>query len=271
MKLRKALEKKLTKNELSHLKTSFDIIGDIAILEIPPQLVKKQKTIAETLMKLHKNIKTVCKKGSERKGELRLRIIKYVAGRKSTETIHTEFGCKYKLDVRKVYFSPRESTERDRIAKQVVNGEIVMVMFAGIGPFSILIAKRKKTDVISVELNKDACKYTKENTHLNSVAASVDVLCGDVKRVCKPFISKCDRIVMPLPKSGYKFLDTAFKCLKPRGGVIHFYYTGSMEEAEKHIKRSSDKLNKKIKILRKNRVLPYAPRVWKVCLDVKVK
>lgn len=271
MNLKQALEKKLTKKEMGFLKTSFDIVGDIAIMEIPSELTKKQKLIAETLMKIHRSVKTVCKKSSERKGELRLRDIKYVAGRKTTETIHTEFGCKYRVDIKKTYFSPRESTERDRIAKLVDNGEIVMVMFAGVGPFPILIAKRKKVQVYSVELSRDAYKYAKGNTHLNKVAARVDIIQGNVRKVCKPYYGKCDRIVMPLPKTGYKHLDIAFKCLKNRGGIIHFYYAGTFEETEKHIKKTADKLNKKIKILRKVKVLPYAPRIWKVCLDVRVK
>jgi len=271
MNLRQALTKKLTKKEMEFLKTSFDIIGDIAIIEIPKELVKKQKLIAETLMKIHKNVKTVCRKASERKGELRLREMRYIAGRRSTETTHKEYGCNYRLDIRKVYFSPRESTERDRIARLTDNGETVMIMFAGVGPFSILIAKRKKAEVISVELNKDACRYAQENMHLNRVASRVDVVCGDVRKVCRPFFGRCDRVVMPLPREAHRYLDVAFKSLKPKGGTIHFYYAGSFEEAGKHIKGCADKLNKKTKILRKVKVLPYAPRVWKVCLDVRVR
>lgn len=270
MNLRKALKGKLTKKELGYLKTSFDIIGDIAILEIPSELVKKQKIIAENVMKIHKNVKTILKKGSERRGKLRLRDLKYVAGRKNTETIHTEFGCRYKLDVKKTYFSPRESTERDRVASLVRNGETVIIMFAGVAPFSVLIAKRKDVEVYSVEINKDAHKYAVKNIHLNRVAAKVDAIRGDVRKVCKPFYGKCDRVIMPLPKEGYRFLDIAFACLKPHG-VLHFYFAGSMEQAEKNIKRIADKLNRKTGILRKIKVLPYAPRVWKVCLDVEVK
>ena len=270
MNLREALSKKLTKKEMGFLKTSFDIIGDIAIIEMPSELVKKQKTIAETLMKIHNNVKTVLKKGSKRRGELRLRDLKYIAGRRNTETIHTEFGCRYKLDVRKTYFSPRESTERDRIANLVRNGETIMVMFAGIAPYSILIAKRKNADVYSVELNKDAYGYAKENIHLNHVAAKVEVIRGDVRKVCKPHYGKCDRVVMPLPKEGYNFLDIAFKCVKPKG-IVHFYLTGSFEEAEKYIKGTAKKINRKVRIKKKTRVLPYSPGVWKVCLDVEVK
>ncbi len=271
MNIKDLLQNKLSQKELESLKTSFDIIGDIAIIEIPPELTKKQKIIAEGIMKIHKHVKSVYKKASAREGELRLRDIKYVAGRRKTETVHKEFGCNYKLDVKKVYFSPRESTERGRVANEVNNGETVMVMFAGVGPFSILIAKRKDVNVYSVEINRDACKYAKENTHINRVAAKVDIVCGDARVVCKKFYGKCDRVVMPLPKEGYRFLDVALKCIKPKGGIIHFYYAGSFEEAKKKIKEAANKLKRKVKIMKKVKVLPYAPRIWKVCLDVEVK
>ncbi len=221
-------------------------------------------------MKVHRNVRTVCRKGSERKGELRLRDIVYVAGSRKTETVHAEFGCRYKLDVRKAYFSPRESTERERIAGLVKNGETVMVMFAGVAPFPILIAKRKNATVYSVELNKDACNYAKENLHLNRVAARVDVICGDARIKCKPYYGKCDRVVMPLPKQGYMFLDVAFRCLKERG-MVHFYYAGSEDEAESHIKSCAKKMKKSIVIKRRVRVLPYSPGKWKLCLDVDVR
>jgi tRNA (guanine37-N1)-methyltransferase len=53
MDLRQKLSKKLSKREMKFLKTSFDIIGDIAVIEIPDELMKKQKLIAETLMNIH--------------------------------------------------------------------------------------------------------------------------------------------------------------------------------------------------------------------------
>lgn len=79
---------------------------------------------------------------------------------------------------------------------------------------------------------------------------------------------------MPLPKEGYMFLGEAFACLKPKGGVIHFYSYAHEEnlfqEAEGLVKRAAKKAGRTVKVVERRKVLPYGPRVFKVCLDVKV-
>ncbi|MFH1445037.1 MAG: class I SAM-dependent methyltransferase family protein, partial [Nanoarchaeota archaeon] len=161
MKLKELLKDKLTKKELEILKISFDTVGDIAIIEIPDELKKKEKYIANSIVSLHPHIKTVCKKTSGREGEFRTRSMKKILG-KSTETIHKEHGCKYKMDVTKVYFSPREATERQRISSQVDSGEKILVMFSGVGPYAIAIAKNHPdANIYAIEKNPAGHKYAK--------------------------------------------------------------------------------------------------------------
>ena len=76
---------------------------------------------------------------------------------------------RFMVDVEKCYFSPRLSTERARIADLVEDGEVVLNMFAGVGPYSITIAKRKKAEVYSNELNEAAYRLHLENNRLNKV------------------------------------------------------------------------------------------------------
>ncbi len=264
MDLKEALKDKLTKKELQYLKTSFDIVGNIAILEIPPELVKKEKIIAQTLLKLHKNLKTVCKKTSERKGVYRLRGLKKLAGN-GFETIHKESGCQFKLDVRKAYFSVRESTERLRLTEKVKPKEKVLVLFSGIGPFGIVIAKKQPACFVDmIEINPVACKYVEENIRINKVSDRVNSFCGDVRKINEK-LGKYDKIIMPLPETAYKFLDIAVQHCK-KGGTIYLYCIMGEEnkEIESEIKKN------KLKILNKRNVLPYAPGVWKVCLELKV-
>jgi tRNA (guanine37-N1)-methyltransferase len=274
MNIKDVLRNILSETEIENLRTSFDIIGNVAILEIPEELEKREKIIAEAITKVHKNIKTVCRRMNERKGKFRLRKIKTIIG-KETETVHTEFGCKFKLDVKRVYFSPRESTERKRIADLVKDGETILVMFAGIGPYAIIIGKHKKSvkSIYCVELNKSACEYMKENVKLNKLQDKIETICGDVKDKCETFYGKCDRVIMPLPLEGYKYLPIAIKCLKKKG-VIHFYHTAREDdlftEAEKLIREACNKEGKKLRILGRKKVLPYAPRVWKICIDAEV-
>ncbi len=272
MNLKEALKDKLTEKELKNFVKSFDIIGDIAILEIPKELEKKEKEIAEVVVKIHPRIKTVCKKSGERFGEFRLRKMKILFG-KETETIHKEYGCKFKLDVTKVYFSPRESTERQRIAEQIKPKEKILVMFAGIGPYAIIIAKKQpKAKVYAIEINPDAYNYMVENIKLNKVEYQVIPILGDVNKECPKYFNFFDRIVMPLPKGAYEFLSLAIKCLKSKG-IIHFYYWGgedAFQKAEELIKNECKKLGKKYKILNKRKVLPYGPRTYKICIDFQV-
>lgn len=275
MDLKDVLKGKLEPEELDSLKTSFDIIGDVAIMEIPEELENREKIIAEGLMKVHKHVKTVCKKATERKGKERLRELKVIAG-DGTETVHKEHGCRFKLNVKGVYFSPRESTERQRIAEQVKPDETVLVMFAGVGPYVIEIAKKQPevNKVYGIEINERAYNYMKMNVKMNQVQTKVETILGDVKEMCEGIYEKCDRVVMPLPLDAYKYLDVALKCLGREGGIVHFYSTGPEEdlfgEAETVLKEKCEKNKKNVKVIDRVKVLPYAPGVWKVCIDAEI-
>ncbi len=145
-------------------------------------------------------------------------------------------------------------------------------MFSGIGPYGIVIAKKyPASDVTCVELNKAALKYSDENVRLNRLK-NVKNYCGDVRKIC-PKLGKFNRIIMPLPMGAEDFLDVAFKNIK-KNGIIHFYSWGEesnmFENATKVLRQKAKAAKKKIRVVCKKKVSPYAPRKWKVCLDVKV-
>jgi len=259
---------------------SFDVIGSkekaVAIVEIPEELKQKEKSIAESIMQLNKNVKSVLKKVSERKDELRLRKYELIAGDTNTEVVHKEYGYLLKLDPKKAYFSPREGTERQRITEQVKPNETVLVMFSGIGVIPIAIVK-KKTEVYKIygiEINPSAYHYAVENVRVNKLGHKIVLIRGDVSNVCKKFKEKFDRIVMPLPFGAESFLDIAINCLK-ENGIIHFYNWGKegnlFSNALKLIEENTKKLNKNFEILGRRKVLAYAPRKWKICMEFKVK
>ncbi len=277
MGLKEILRGKLSEEELKILPRSFDIIGSrekaVAIIEIPEELKGKEKIVAEGIMKLNKNVKSVLKKASERKGIERLREYELLAGDENTEVVHKEYNYWLKLDPRKVYFSPREATERQRIASKVKNGEKVLVMFSGVAPFCIAIAKKKNVKVYGVEINEEAHRYARINVGMNGLSDKIILVRGDAREVCPRIKEKFDRIIMPLPFGSENFLDVALKCIK-KGGIIHFYTLGSeenlYEDGIKVIESEAKKSKKKVEILEKRKVLPYAPRRWKVCIDFKV-
>ena len=260
---------------------SFDIIGTVVIIELPALSLRKkapkeiEKETVKYIRKTHPNVKTILKKQSNRKGEFRLRALKKIFGTE-TKTTHKEYGMQFRLDVAKAYFSPRESTERQRIAGQVKPKENVLVMFAGIGPYAIAIAKKqpKVGKIYAIEINPVAVKYMEENIRINNVGDKIIPISGDAKKKAKQFYDKCDRIVMPLPLEAHKFLSIALKCLKKKG-TIHFYSIGKgndlFSEPEKIIKKECKKEKVKYKIISRKKTLPYGPRRFKVCIEFSVR
>ncbi len=273
--LKALLQKKLSKEELSLLVRGFDQLGNIAIIEIPKELEKKQKLIGEGVLKLNKSIKTVCKIKGEHKGKYRIQPIEIIAGEKNFIAHYKEFGCRFEFDVRKTFFSPRLGNERKRICEKIKKGEIVGVFFAGIGPFAVIFAKNSPLKkAVAIELNPQAFKYLEKNISLNKVEEKVEAIKGDVKKVVpKKFKKTFNRIVMPLPKGGENFLKEAILALKPKG-IIHFYQFVLREEMFKEplkkIEKNTKALKKRFKILLKKQVRSFSPSRIQVVIDFKV-
>ncbi|MCB9358524.1 class I SAM-dependent methyltransferase family protein [Candidatus Woesearchaeota archaeon] len=271
MKLRDILAKKLTKKEMEFMTTSFDIVGDIAVIEIKPELEKKEKIIGEAILAMHKNIVTVCKRVGLHSGKFRTQKLRIIAGKRSKETVHKESGCRLKLHVEKCYFSVRSGTERLRIASMIKPKEDILVMFSGIGPFVCVIGKNcKYNSITGIELNPIAHKYAVENVEMNKIK-SVKMVLGDVREVV-PKMSKFDRIVMPLPRTAEEFLNTALTVAK-KGTIIHLYGFLGEEEFEEHKKKiiSICKDNGfKIKIKDLIKCGQFSPKVFRICVDFEV-
>ena len=183
------LENELTEEEIENLRTSFDTIGDIVILEIPDNLQNKKHIIGDAALKFTKR-KAIYMKKSAIKGTTRVRDLEFLSGVDDSVTIHKEHGARLKLDVREVYFSPRLATERKRVMESVKNGEKILDMFCGIGPYPIVIARNKNADITAVDINEAAIKYLNENIRLNKLKGSIEAYCGDIAEVSKSFNSK---------------------------------------------------------------------------------
>jgi tRNA (guanine37-N1)-methyltransferase len=261
----------------------YDVIGSkdkaIAIIEVRDEDARAgvEKERASAIMSRNRHIVSVLKKESAREGEFRVREYSLVAGDSDTEVLHVENGYKLLVDPQKAYFSNRESTERMHVASQVRPGELVMVMFAGIGPYAIAIAKARPDvqKVIAVESNPEAVRYMEHNVRINKLSHKVQPVQGDVRDACKPWYGMCDRVVMPLPLGAGEFLDIAFECSK-RGAVVQLYSWGNEADgsiytaAEKTIESFAKKAGRTYDIIGRRKVLPYAPGRYKVCVEFKV-
>ncbi|MFH0923083.1 MAG: class I SAM-dependent methyltransferase family protein, partial [Candidatus Micrarchaeota archaeon] len=223
-RLSDALKSDLSKSQLAKLVSSYDLVGDIAIIEIPKALESKKKTIGKALLASNGRLRTVLRKASAMNGKFRVRKFEFLAGEKKTETVYKESGGIFKLDLAKTYFSIRLSHERLRIADQVREGEKILALFAGVGPFPIIIARRKTdVEIVAIELNPLATRMMKENVLLNGVQNKVKVIQGDVNEILPAkFKNWADRIIMPLPHTGENFLDASLKAAR-KGCIVHFY------------------------------------------------
>jgi tRNA (guanine37-N1)-methyltransferase len=256
---------------------SFDLIGDIAIIELSPATEPFEKRIAEALMKIHKNIKIVYSKAGPITDNQRLRPLHHVLGANRTETIHKELGCLFKIDISKAFFSPRLSTEHLRVAQQVQPGECVVDMFAGVGPFSILIAKRlNNVQVHAIDANPDAANLIAENARMNRVQDRIKVWSSDARVIIENYLlGKATRVIMNHPSQTREFLEPACEALQPDGGIVHYYTFAQGEdgglEARKELALALDTTGWKIeKIMTTRKVRGVAPMKWQVALDAKL-
>jgi tRNA (guanine37-N1)-methyltransferase len=266
-------EKKPVPEDLLGFSPAYEVIGDIALLEDLDLDKQKASKIADALLRTQPNIKTVLMPLTPVIGEFRVREFEVIAGEPRTETIHKEYGCRYKVDLAKAYFTPRLSTERSRVLSWVKEGDIVVDMFAGVGPYSILIAKSKKpAKVLAIDKNPDAVHYLKENISLNSVK-NIEAIEGDSREEAKKFADTANHVIMNLPHNAFEFLDSAVLLLKS-GGIIHYYgmthEDDLFESSIKLIREAAEKAGRKIEVLEKRVVRSYAPHQYNICIDVRI-
>jgi tRNA (guanine37-N1)-methyltransferase len=275
--LTELLEDKLPPHLLASLPRAIDFVGNIAIIELLPELEHHKVFIGEAILKLHKNVQTVLAKVGAVSGVYRLREFNVIAGKPRTDTVHKEYGCKYHVDLARAYFSPRLSNEHSRVASLVKEGETVVDLFTGVGPFSILIARtHENVKVYAVDMNPHAVEFLKKNIRLNKVYGKVYPFLGDAKQIVSQSLSGvADRVIMNLPERSMEFVDAACKAIKPTGGNIHFYSFASASNTLEDIKlrfvEAVQKSGRKVeKLLSSRFVRVTAPHEWQIVLDAEI-
>jgi tRNA (guanine37-N1)-methyltransferase len=253
----------------SLLPSSYDTLGSVALVKMADEVAPYAAQIGKAIIATQKSIKTVCM-DSGIVDEFRTRNVKIVAGEKTTETVHKEYGMTFRMDVAKVFFSPRLATEREIVARQVEEGEVVIDMFAGIGPFSVLIAKTRSPKVVyAIDLNPDALRFMKENISLNK-AAAVTPIQGDAREEIAK-LERADRIIMNLPHDAHGFVADALRVLKP-GGTIHYYEIMEDEALQSRLDEIADTARREgrvMKELARRKVKSYSPTMTFYGLDLQ--
>lgn len=274
--LKQVLGSILTHEETAQVYSAFDQIGDIVIIKIPDKLMPKKKLIADAIVANVKTAKVVFAQVSAVKGDFRVRDLEFIAGENRTVTEYKEHACRFKVDVARTYFSPRLSTERLRIAEMVGNDETIVNMFAGVGTYSVVIARMNKTcRVYSIDSNSAASELDKINAKLNKVQDRVFSICGDAAEVIKGKLAgQANRVLMPLPERAKEFVDSAVLALKEKG-IVHYFA---------HVKADSKKVGRELgledardafaeynhQVLATRVIREVGPRIYQIVADVSI-
>ena len=272
--LKRVLQDILSEEENDQLISAFDQIGDIIIVRIPDSLISKKEIIGKTLLQEVSTAKSIFYQSSPVEGDFRTRKLEIIAGENKTQTEYKENGCRFIVDVEKAFFSPRLSTERERIAGLIKDGEIVVNMFGGVGMFSLLAAKDTVCTVYNIDINPIAAQLCKENARINKLKGEVISLNGDATEIInEKLLDKADRVLMLLPERSDEFLDSALLALK-KEGIIHYYSHMHAEKKQDSPKLSEehfmDVIKTNAKILASKNVRPVGPRFYQTVVDVKI-
>ena len=254
--------------DLLDFEPSYGRLGDVAIVDEDDD--ERARALADALVASDLPVETVLDRASPVEGELRVRKWDVLAG-DGTETVHREYGCAFAVDVAAVYFSPRLATERHRVVEQVDAGELLVDMFAGVGPFVVPAAKRG-AEAVGVDLNETAVDYLRRNAERNGVADRVTAVHADVRDV-EGYDDRADRLVMNLPHSADAFLDTAVE-LAGDSCVLHYYDIQPDDDpfaAGERAIRAAAAPEYEVRVENRRRVRSYAPHESNVCLDVRLR
>jgi tRNA (guanine37-N1)-methyltransferase len=258
-------ERIISPEDLLGFRPSFEVVGDIAMVED-----HDAERVAAALMSTNKSIKTVIAPISDVEGEFRTRRFRHVAGEARTVTLHKEHGLRYRVDLEGAYFTPRLGTERLRIAGLVSPGDVVLDMFAGVGPFSLLLAK-KGAKVIAMDKNPVAVKYLHENALLNK-ANNIEILEGDAAELALRYENRADHVIMNLPHSACEFLLPAMRAAKSEG-IVHYYCIAPDDDLYRDvalIKKAAEEKDVGVEVLYKEIVRSYAPHRSNVVIDFRL-
>jgi tRNA (guanine37-N1)-methyltransferase len=234
-----------------------ELVGGIAIMQ------ERDVAGAQKILASRPSLHTIVYAIGEVSGEYRTREFEVLAGAPTTRTEVIEYGHRFHVDLAAAYFSARLSSERQRILQQTGRNEIVLDMFAGVGPFAITLAARAAL-VVACDLNPQAVELMLENIAQNRTKNVLPVL-ADARRLAGIFPWRFDRIVMNLPLSGTEFLQEAFRLCTP-GGMIHFY---SLVSAEGEHRECIGELGGEV--LAERVVRSYSPGQWHAVYDVRVR
>ncbi|OLZ42300.1 methyltransferase [Natrinema saccharevitans] len=269
---------------------SWAVIGSVILVTVP-ESCPDERALGEALLDLHGEADSVLADegiaNDGAAGRFREPRTRLLAGERDTETVHTEHGTRYGLDPAKVMFSPGNQAERARMGELGSANERVFDMFAGIGYFTLPMA-RAGARVTATEINPTAFRYLLENAVLNDVGDRVDAYMTD----CRDLASEveADRVVMGYygtadgdnedasadhgtrSDEARDFLGDALAALVP-GGVVHYHEATPeallWDRPLERLEAAAEDAGRDLEVLEKRRVKSHSAGVAHVVVDAR--
>ncbi len=266
----------LNQEQLEILPRAYDLVGDIAVLEIPDELLEFSNQIGSAFLQIHPSFSTVLGKKGAIAGRSRVREYSLLAGVDKTDTTHIEYGCKIRVDLAKAYFSPRLLEEHHQVAEQVTDDESVLDMFTGVGPFPLHIARRCGANVVALDINPDAITLLEESLKINKLVGRITPICVDAREYIQENLGQdMNRVIMNHPSGAHEFVADACNVLVS-GGILHYYefLGGDNPEAifKDRIHQLVEEAGRKVDaISRIRRVRDSAPYEYQMVGDIRIR
>jgi tRNA wybutosine-synthesizing protein 2 len=273
--LQEKFSRTLDAHQKELLPSSFQRLGHVVILRLKPELLAKKELIGEAALTLIPGIKTVCLNTGKIDSEFRQPKVEYLCGEENTKVVHTEHGCQFAFDVTKLMWSMGNMNERKRMYEMVKEGEVVVDFFAGIGYWSIPIAKHAQPKhVYSIDANPDSIASLRENQKLNKIPKErMTIIHGKCEEVSSSLGKIADRIILGYLPAPVFALAPAFHTFKPEGGIMHYEGVceeGKYEELLNDVREQGTSLGWEIELIHAQQVKSVGPRKWHYVLDIRV-
>lgn len=271
--LKDVLRPLLPEEKLRYVVRAYDVIGDVAIIKIPAELEDYQHSIGQRLLDAHPALRLVARSAGMYSGEFRIMPLAFICGGGGFATLHKEYGVKLHVDPSRVYYSPRSASERFRIADCVLPGERVLVMFSGIAPLPLVVAKHSRaSEIVGIEKSAIAHQYGMRNVIANRSEDNVLLVHGDVKGEVPRLDTLFDRVALPLPMVAQEYLQTALATLRC-DGWLHYYdfqKTEKFAAAISAVREACVRSGREIVSVQVHRCGHIRPGKYRICVDARI-